>query len=238
MRRFVFAFFLANTLAYGSVILVTSPSQLSTSDVVLWSQLGSDQTYVSQKFLVRSTLNEGIGGYLETGPGAVMSAGTDWKTGAGIAANDALLSAADLSGNGGAPLDLSFMAPLYGGGAYIQAAGSGPFTARIQAFVGMNSVLDMTVKSDAAGDAIFLGLLDNVSEITKVTYSLMSAPIGYSPGDFVLDKFFLQNQPFSGVPIVPVSAPEPGTASILALSLLALGFKLKKRSPLVVKSLS
>jgi hypothetical protein len=85
MRTFGFAFFVANTLAYGSAILVTSPSQLSTTDVVLWSQLGSDQSYVSQMFFAGSSLNESINGHLDNGAGTVLSAGTDWKTGGGIA---------------------------------------------------------------------------------------------------------------------------------------------------------
>jgi len=239
MKRVLFALVCASTSAYGSAIVVSSASAMPTDNVVLWNQaLGADQSYISQTFFASSSLSatNNVTGHLSNGSGTVLTAGVDWKAGGGISANDALLSTADSLGDGGAPVSFSVTSPIYGMGTYIQADGFSQFTARIQAFSGVNSVLDMTVKSDAAGDAIFLGVSDTLSEITRVVYSLMSAPTGYSLGDFALDSLYLQSKPFVIIPSGgggAVAAPEPGTASLLALSLLAIGFKLKNRFSLV-----
>src|SRR5436189_22631 len=79
-------------------------------------------------------------------------------------------------------------------GAYIDAAGAGAFTARIQVFTGLNSVLDSTldVKSDDSGDPLFIGALSATSNISKVIFSLTKVTAG-SPNDFILDKILFQN---------------------------------------------
>jgi len=229
---------------YGSAILVTDASLMNTStDYINWiNQVGPDHV-VQQSFYAGTSLNELVKGRLDNGTGMVVVAGSsNWNNGAanhdslnaagpGIQAKDDLLRTSN-GFTGDAPLTLNFNSPVNGAGAYIQANGFAQFTARIQAFAGFNSVFDMTVTSDAKGDAVFLGVADNLQEITKIVYSLTSAPMGYSVGDFAIGTLYIQN----GAIVIPVPAPppvvsgvpEPGMAPLLGVALLAFGM-LKKR---------
>jgi hypothetical protein len=207
----------------------------SYADVATWNQLGTDGSNVSSTFYAytagNSSGDETILGKIASGGGEIVTAGVDWAASGGIQAGDELLSTNNGSGGSG-PVSLNTN-KISGLGAYIQADGSGPFEAEIQVFAGVNSILTQTVWSDAAGDPIFLGVSDTTAEITKVVYSLVSAPKGYSTGDFVLDSLMLQD-PFISTIIGPApgsAVPEPGMAPLvgLALSLLFLGFEFKKR---------
>jgi len=186
---------------------------------------------VSQTFFPGTSGYETVQGYLDNGVGQIVVAGTtSWKYSAaagspGIQSKDDLLSTM-----GDGPVELSFQKPLYGVGAFVQADGGGQFTARIQAFAGLSTVLDMAVNSDAAGHAIFLGASDTLQEITKVIYSITSAPKGYSTGDFVVDTLYLENQVMT-IGQLPVSgAPEPGMAPLLAVALAGLCFMWRKQA--------
>jgi len=235
MRQLLLAFLCSTTAGYGSAILVTNPAQIPTSNQVLWSSYGPDQTGVSQTFFLD---DNAITGRLDNGGGTILQAGTDWTASGGIKAKDALLSTSDgtsANGNGGLTF---YMSPAYGMGAYIQAGDPGAFTARIQAFSGFSTVLDMSVSSDSLGDALFLGVADTSADITRIVYSLTSAALG-DTGKFVLDSLWLPNQPYSVLapppPPPPPSgtqgaAPEPGTLSLLGLALLTLGFNLKRNT--------
>jgi len=231
VKRLFFAFFLASISVYGSIILATTPTVMNTTDVVNWAQLGADQASVSQTFMAGSSMNDSIVGELSSGPGTILVAGTDWGSGNGVAVGDSLLlTSGDSSANG--PLTIMSM-PNYGEGAYIEGYGVGQFTANIQAFAGFNSVLDMSVTSDAAGDPLFIGVSDSTAEITKVVFSLTSAAAGRSTGDFVLDSLLIEDRPGGVLPPVVVTqssvGPEPGTAILLGAALMSLGLKLKRR---------
>jgi hypothetical protein len=248
MKKLCFAFFFASTSIYGSTFLVTNPSALNSTDVVNWGQFGGDLTSISQTLNAGSTMNDSVSGQLASGNGTIVVAGTDAASGTGIAAGDTLLSTNDgTTTNVNAPLTLSTM-PVYGEGAFIEGTGPGQFTANIQAFAGVNSVLDMSVTSDLAGDPIFIGVSDSSAEITSVVYSL-TVGSGNTTGNFAMDSLFIQNRyvapapppvvtdPVPPAPVftptVPVTtdstAPEPGMAPLLAGALLTFGFMLKKR---------
>jgi len=197
---------------------------------------------VSSMFLAQTTGNaagsETIIGQISNGGGEVISA-ANWKPSTEIPVSDDLLSTNNGSGGNG-PVSISPLTPVSGLGAYIQADGPGQFTAQIQAYTNINGVLTLVLSKTATsltGDPVFLGVSDAVAEITKVVYSLTSAPKGYSTGDFVLDSLLVQD-PFNPVPVTVTvapqdnQAPEPGMAGLLglALPLLAWGFKLKRRS--------
>lgn len=254
MRRLILSVLLSSCTAYGGAILVTNPNQIYSTDVLNWSQLGADKTSVWSNFFAytssvdpSSSFVDTVSGRLTSGNGRVMQAGVDWTASGGIQANDALLQTSSTGTNGTGPLTLS-MSGSYGVGAYIDSDGVGAFTARIQAFSGLNSVLDTTVTS-SNGDAIFLGVLDTKADITRVVYSLMSAPVGFSTGDFVMDKILFQNSASaplssppitapSSAPLAPIStaadpAPEPGSIGLMIIGCVALGFKFRKRLRLI-----
>jgi hypothetical protein len=238
MRRFLFTFFIGVSTLSASTVLVTSSSTLKTTDYVLWSQFGPDQTQIGQYFSGSSSQNDyGVSvALLNPAAATVLSAGTDWTPSGGINSGDALLSTDDGSEVGG-PLQISFSKALYGGGVYIQGDGSGAFTARIQAFAGINKVLDEMVTSDN-GDAIFLGAYDGTADLTRFTYSLTSAANGMV-GDFVVDRFYLQTSslnigappPLLPPPVSPQVAdnPEPAFTALVGFALVAFGLRVKKR---------
>lgn len=227
MKRFLIAFVCASTSLYGSAILVTNPAMLNTTDVVNWSQLSSN---VGQTFFAVSTDNEFLNGYLSSGSGAIVKTCTTctFKPETDIPANDALL----LTGQN-ATVNTS---PVYGLGAYLQEATLNgdtgtQFTARIQAFDGVTSVLDTTVTSDASGDAIFLGVSDTTADITRVIFSLTDANGNPTGGSFILDKLYLQDsvQVQQDPVIVLTALPEPGVMYMVGSGLLLLLFGMRKR---------
>jgi len=241
VKRFLIGFLLASTSVYGSAILVTSQAMFTSTDALLWSQLGSNLTNVSQTFFATSSGEDSFTGHLTGGTGEIVKACTtcSFAADAGINANDALLLTGLSTSN--APLALS-TSPVYGLGTYIQAATSAgdtdaQFTARIQAYAGVNSVLTATVTSDKAGDAVFIGVMDSTADITYVILSLTNAAGTVIASNFVLDKLFIQNGPEpggggsgSGSGSSDSSVPEPALSSLVGSALLALVLGVRKRS--------
>lgn len=235
MKQLVIAFVCACTSIYGSEMLVTNPAMLSTTDTVNWSQL----SYVGQSFWAYSNDNESMIGTLANGPGSLVKvcATCAFQPETNIPANDSLLLTGTATGKG-APLSLNLLSPEYGLGAYIQAASvtgdtGAQFTARIQAFAGVTSVLDTTVTSDLAGDAVFLGVSGTQDAITKVIFSLTDANGNSTTGNFVLDKLYLQNSLVIAPPqqtiVITAAAPEPSVIFLFGSGLLALLFGMRKR---------
>ena len=251
MKRLLIAFICASTAVYGSTIyLVTNgtsgyssieaPAALSGStNFVQWSQLGSS---VSQSFSAWSSENAFVSGGLGSGTGKVVTACATCKfqSDNGIGSNDALVLTNSTSSQG-APVTLN-VSPEYGVGAYIQAASingdtGAQFTARIQAFAGVTSVLNTTVTSDLAGDAVFLGVSASVAEITRVIFTLTDANGNPTAGNYVLDSVYLQNAFVPVVVAIPAAdgnVPEPNMMSLVGSGLLALVFGLRKRAARVL----
>jgi len=178
---------------------VTNPAGLFGSDFVTWSQSGS---YVSQTFYAMSSDGgDFVTGHLSNGAAQTVSACSScaFKAIGGIAANDDLLLTSQF-GTNSAPLSFSLSNPVYGAGAYIEAANGGKdanttFTIQIQAFYGVNSVLTSTalVTSDSAGDPIFVGVTDSKAEINKVVFTLTDARGNPISESFAIDKLYLQD---------------------------------------------
>jgi len=223
VTRYLFAFMLVSSTAYGSAILATDSAAFNKSDTVLWSQFAGT---VSQTFFPVSQSYNYLTGRFDNGVGTVLTAGPDLAASGGIMAGDELLATASGSG----PVTFYTGRAVYGAGAFIDSLGSGAFTARIQAFSGVMSILDTTVKSDAAGDALFIGFSDASAEVTKIVFSLTSG----LATDFALDTLHLQTTPFAALPPAIVLAPtasnpEPEMAPVMALALAGLAFVYRKR---------
>jgi hypothetical protein len=245
--RLLIALICASTSVYGSAILVANPTPVGAEapstwlsavpaaslDTVIWSG-----TSIPQSFTASTSNYYSIGGSFASGTGTIVKATGKFQADDGIAPNDALLLTGSNGGNA-APVTLNLpTGDIYGVGTYIQAATvsgdtGAQFTARIQAFAGGTTVLDQSVTSDLSGDALFLGVSATTAEITKVIFSLTNA--NGSAGSFVLDKVYLQETYVTPVTFAPgggdpVTAPEPGIASLVGSGLLALAFGLRKRS--------
>jgi len=241
MRKLLTTFVLASTSLFGSAIYISSPTLLPNADKVAWSQFSGS---VPSLFLAASTGNtsgsETVMGTIANGNGQIVAASSSWTQATSGASGEDLLSTNNGSGGSG-PLTLQEMSPVKGLGAYISGDGTGSFTAEIQAYANINGALTMvlskTAVSDASGDPVFLGVSDTVAEITKVVYSLVSAPKNYSVNDFKVGTLFLEDgflAPQTPIVTAPLqnSAPEPGMGPLLAFAIPALiwGFKKKKIS--------
>ena len=110
------------------------------------------------------------------------------------------------------------LASLIGVGAAIQTDVPGQFTAKLEVFNVVGSVGFVTIASNVAGDALFVGATDSLPEITKAIFSI-SSPV---TTDFALGTLYLANQ--------AVATPEPGSVFLVGGALAALAFKLLHRS--------
>src|SRR5580692_735997 len=192
-----------------SLVLVTSQTAQGANDSAQWSQLGSDGTILGSSAVATSTRGSAVTVTL-AGLNSVVSVACtaspcSW-TGAGFTAGDSLIWTSD-SGNGGnGPLTLNFASGVSGAGASIQADGPGQFTAQIQAFNGAASLGSFTVASDANGDAVYIGVLDqSASNITSVVFSLASCT-GIC-ADFAIDAANLNTAPQTLVSLVSSLSP-------------------------------
>jgi beta-lactam-binding protein with PASTA domain len=186
---------LAAAAARGdSLSAVTSQTGLSPDSSISWAQLGGDQTQVSNSFSAPS--NKGLSTTVTLlgtyGMVAVVctdappaSQNCSWNS-TGFTAGDALLWTVNPWTGGNGPVMLTFASAITGAGALIQSDVPGQFTASIQAFNGNTSLGTFTAQSDAAGDAIYLGVQDSSGpNITAIAYSL-TACAGMC-ADFAID---------------------------------------------------
>jgi hypothetical protein len=241
VNRVLIGLFCASTSLYGSAILVSNPAGVFSNDFVTWTQPG---TGVSQTFYDVSTDYEFVSGHLSNGSGQVVSACSTcaFKASGGVASNDSLLLTSDGTSDS-APLTFTLNSPVYGAGAYIEAAtpsnteASTTFSVRIQAFYGVSSVLTSTsvVTSDAFGDAVFVGITDPTQEITKIIFSLTDANGNPVTGNFAIDKLYIQNSLVAPVQVVQIpqvlapGVPEPSMMLLVGPALLALMFGVRRR---------
>jgi hypothetical protein len=207
--------FVASGTLHATPSLVTTPGALGANDVVNWSQLGADGTTINQNFLAASTGLRSVSGHLGGSDGCLAVVGgsvCSWAAGPGFAAGNSVLWAENASGVGSGPLAFSF-ASLFGAGLWMQANALGQFTASMQVFNGASLLATLTETSDAAGDGIFIGALDTVSEITGITLSLTSCgnnSQGCDLGDFAVNSLMLRST-------APARVPEPTSLSLLLL---------------------
>lgn len=212
---------LAGTASAGSVSLVTSSAALGANDFVLWSQLGSDNTTISNPISAISSDALAVTGSLAGTNGLIVDVGASWGPPGGLlGAGDAMLWAFDnVANTGTGPVTLSFPTG-FGAGAAIQADVLGAFTAQIQLFDGSTSLGTFT-ETSTNGDAIFIGALDTTAEVTKAVFSLTAAPSGNGLAGFAIDTLYLQDS---------VVTPEPGSIFMLVGGLAAISLKLRRRA--------
>jgi hypothetical protein len=219
---------LGGTAYAGTLTLETSAIALGANDTVLWGQLGSDSTALSNTFSATSAGSLSVGGSFSASTGEVVDVGASWGPANGsFADGDAVLWAND--GNSGTgPISLTFPT-VRGAGASIQYdVPNVMFTATLQLFNGGSSLGSVSETSDAAGDAIFIGALDTVSEVTRALFSVTPATTAGNPynnpsGDFALDTLNLTT------PSNSPSAPEPGSVFLFGCGMVALFLTLRRR---------
>src|ERR1022692_3972891 len=209
---------LAVTAASADTLVeVTSQSGLSPDSSISWLQLGGDQTLVPAS--VGVTSNHGLSATVTlAGANSVvsvvcaqappLSTNCSWN-GAGFTAGDSLLWSVNAYTGGNGPMTLTFASGIIGAGALIQSDVPGQFTASIQAFNGGTSLGTFTETSNAAGDALYLGVKDSSgANVTSVVYSLTACAA--SCADFALDGVDLATSAASSSTTTVVSsAPNP-----------------------------
>jgi hypothetical protein len=209
--RLVLIVGLLGRAAYASVLtLETSPAALGANDTVNWTQLGGDSTALGNSFSATSTNSDFVTGFFSTSTGEVVDVGASWGPASGSFSNGDSVIWANDGTNGTGPLTFTFPS-VFGVGASIQADQPGQFTAQIQLFHLTTSLGTESLTSDSAGDAIFIGALDSVNEVTKAVFSLTAVTAGDSYGnalgDFAVDTLNLKE--------AVSAAPEPGSVFLL-----------------------
>ncbi len=219
------AFGLASTGAHAatSTSLVSSESGITADGKIDWGVKGAEGTTVNQPFTIavpnvsglEVTVSQFSGPFLrldQSSPGLWLG---------NFAPGDKLLSTkADVGATG--PVSLAFNSPVQGVGAQIQAFSSGSFTASIEAFNSSNAslgsfTLDGNSNAKADNSAIFIGILSNAVDISKVVFGVPVAT-----GNL---QDFLINGP--RVQVTPV--PEPEAYAMLMAGLGLLGFIARRR---------
>lgn len=203
-----------------SVSVVTSLGGLSANDTIVWSQLGADATVLPANPSFIST--HGLTGSAAlSGPNSLIAvvcpeAQCSWNplSSTGFSTGDSLLWTADTGNSGNGPLTVNITTKnVSGAGAFIQADGPAQFTATIQAFdSGMVSLGGpFNVMSDVAGDATFIGILDNTAaNIHAVTFSITNCTGDCT--DFAIDTVSL-NVPAGGPTATPTATATGATAT-------------------------
>jgi hypothetical protein len=217
---------LCTTSFAGVITLATSPGALGENDSVNWSQLGADQSTVSNPFFATSADGEAITGSFATTIGLLAVVGPSWPAAPLFTDGDTLIWTFDNSAsNGSGPITLDFPAG-FGAGAAIQPDALGAFEAKLELFHGNTSLGFVTENSDAAGDPLFIGAVDTAPEVTSAVFSLVS--VGSNPnnesnnlGDFTIDTLFLQD--------AVSNSPEPASMLLLGGGLTAFGL-MRRRS--------
>jgi hypothetical protein len=196
----------------SALVQVNSLGALGENDSVSWAQLGVDATPLTATLNATSTGGIGVIGTLATAgsltsmvcPATPCSWGTPGS--GGFNAGDTVVWTSDTANGGNGPIKLTFSQSVRGAGALIQADGPAQFTAQIQAFNGTTQLNSFTETSDTNGDAVFLGALSDVAEVTAVTYSI-TACTGVCT-DFALDTVYINDTPPSPTPtLTPTPVP-------------------------------
>lgn len=205
----------------GTITLATSATGLGENDSVTWGQLGPDSSIILNPFSATSAGGDSITGSFSTTTGLVATVGTGWGPASGAFSDgDSLIWGFDNSVNDGTgPVTISFPMEV-GVGAAIQPDSPGQFVVKLELFNGSTSLGFVTETSDSEGDALFIGAVDTVQELTSATFSLLSVASNPNDernnlGDFAIDTLYLQN--------AVASTPEPASILLVGAGLLAFG---------------
>jgi hypothetical protein len=190
-----------------SLSLVTSAAGLNANDSVQWSQLGGNGLALPATFSANSaaqTVTVNLNGPNSLLSIVCASSSCSW-VGPGFPAGDTLIWTSDGQNGGNGPITLNLGSRVAGVGGLIQADGPSQFTAQIQAYNGATSPGTFTETSDAIGDAIYIGVMDNSgANITSVVLSLTSSKGATS--DFAIDSLNLSGGK-SATPTPTIPAP-------------------------------
>src|SRR5258708_33836 len=155
---------------------ITSSSTQGSNDSLAWSQKGADGIVLAASFTATTAMANSV----TVGMGAANSVLSvvctatpcSW-TGTGFTAGHSLMWSSDAGNGGSGPVTLTFSKSVSGAGALVQADLPGAFTGEIQVYNGTTLLATYTVASDAAGDPVYLGALDeSVPNINKVVFIL------------------------------------------------------------------
>jgi hypothetical protein len=188
-----------------SFTLVTSRTALAGTDFVDWGVLGPPNTTVANPFTVKSAGGVSVGvsaplkiSNYQTMEEAPVSDGATAILQENFAAGDHLVwlgTAKQLQLKRSNPMTLDFGAmTVQGGGAQIASAVYGNFVAKLEAFnasgVSLASFTEAGNAQNTNGDnsAIFIGIRSDTANISKITVSIVSAPLD-TTAQFVINRF-------------------------------------------------
>jgi len=217
------AFGLAGTGAHAatSTSLVSSENGITADGLIDWGVLGVEKTIVDNPFTIAVPNVSGLDVTVSQSSGPFLRVDQSGAWQGNFAPGDRLLSTRAFGGATG-PVSLAFNSPVQGVGAQIQAFSYGSFTATIEAFNSSNASLGsftLAGNSTTAADnsAIFIGILSNALDISKVVFGV---PVAMANA-----QDFLINGPRIQVPAVP----EPEAYAMLMAGLGLLGFIARRR---------
>ena len=188
------------TMAWSDTMTgLSSKTSQGSNDSVLWSQLGADATILAASVKATSgtgvAVNVNFAGSNSLASAVCAASPTCSWSGTGFAAGDRIIWTANAAAGGNGPVTLAFGTSVSGAGALIQADEPGQFVGQIQAFNGSTLLGSFSVTSNASGDAVYVGILDQTGpNITSVTFSLTACGSGDANcvlSDLGLDTVFL-----------------------------------------------
>jgi hypothetical protein len=159
---------------------ITSSASQAANDSLAWSQKGADGTVLPVSFTSTTAMANSVTVGLGAANSIISTVCTanpcSW-TGTGFTAGHSLLWTSDAGNGGSGPVTLTFTKNVSGAGALIQSDLPGTFTGEIEVYNGATLLATYTVASDAAGDPVYLGALDQSGpNINKVVFSLTTCP--------------------------------------------------------------
>jgi len=210
------SFILSISVAEAQLTLITSRNGTGANDSVDWGTKGPSGTTLTNPFTVSSLLGYGLTVSQASGNPIIYS---NSVAGGNFGASDL-----ELWTQAGGPLTIIFPNAVSAAGAQIQANYYGSFVARLTAYDGNNNLLGSVTEDGTSnsniGTAIFLGGSVSTNDISKIVFSLDSAPPGGNVGDFGINQLSMRE---AGV-------PEADTFSIAMIGLAGSAFLRRRRA--------